>query len=253
MAKAKTPTKTKSKAPVAKKPEVKAERLTVPSPEKLLEAGVHFGHLRRRWHPRMAPYIFTEQEGVHVFDLFKTHEALKEASQFIKKTVADGGSVIFVGTKRQASEVVGREARRVGAYFINSRWLGGLLTNFDSVKKNINKLEDLSQKIKEKELEHYTKKEQLLISRHVEKMEREIGGLKGLKELPKAVVLASAKGEEIAAREARLVGIPVVAITDTNADPMLVDYLIPGNDDSTASIEILIATLADAYAAGKKK
>src|SRR3990170_6503176 len=126
MAKAKAAVKTKTKTAASPK----AERLTVPSPEKLLEAGVHFGHLRRRWHPRMAPYIFTEQEGVHVFDLFKTHEALKEASQFIKKTVADGGSVIFVGTKRQASEVVGREARRVGAYFINSRWLGGLLTNF---------------------------------------------------------------------------------------------------------------------------
>src|SRR3990172_2102252 len=187
MAKVKTPTKTKSKAPVAKKPEVKAERLTIPSPGKLLEAGVHFGHLRRRWHPRMAPYIFTEQEGVHVFDLFKTHEALKEASQFIKKTVADGWAVIFVGTKRQASEVVGREAKRVGVFYITSRWVGGLLTNFDSVKKNILQLEDLSGKIKGKELEHYTKKEQLLISRHVEKLEREIGGLKGLKELPKAL------------------------------------------------------------------
>ncbi|MEX1061719.1 MAG: 30S ribosomal protein S2 [Patescibacteria group bacterium] len=253
MAKVKATTKTKPKTTAVKKAEVKAERLTVPSPEKLLEAGVHFGHLRRRWHPRMAPYIFTEQEGVHVFDLYKTQEALKEATQFIKKTVSDGGSVIFVGTKRQAAEVVEREAKRVGAYFITGRWLGGLLTNFDSVKGNIKKLEDLSQKMKAGELDHYTKKEQLLIAREVEKLEREIGGLRGLTALPKAVVLASAKGEEIAAHEAKLLGIPVVAITDTNADPQLVDYIIPGNDDSATSIELLMATLADAFAAGRKK
>ncbi len=236
----------------AKKKQPKAP-LKVPTPEQLLEAGVHFGHLKRRWYPKMAPYIYTEKSGVHVFDLYKTHENLKKVAGFLQDVVEDGGTVLFVGTKRQAQEIVGREASRAGAFYLTKRWVGGLLTNFDSVKKNIEKMEDLSKKIKGNELSHYTKKEQLLAARELAKLESEIGGLRGMKVLPKALVLASVKGEEIASAEGRQIGIPVVGIADTNADPSTVDYPIPGNDDAAASIEILIKTLADAVASARKK
>lgn len=227
-------------------------RLLIPSPEQLLEAGVHFGHLKRRWYPKMAPYIYTEKEGVHVFDLYKTREKLSEAAKFLRDVVFQGGKVLFVGTKRQAQEIVGREARRAGAFYLNKRWVGGLITNFDSVKKNIEKMGDLSSKIAGKELAKYTKKEQLLAARELAKLESDIGGLKGMRELPQVLVLASVRTEEIAAAEARQRGIPIVGIADTNADPSKVNYPIPGNDDASASIEILIKTLADAVAAGSK-
>jgi len=250
---AKSKTKTKTAKSKSAKPAPKAARLTVPSPEKLLEAGVHFGHLRKRWHPRMAPYIFTEKDGVHVFDLYQTQEKLKEAAQFLRNTAGNGGKALFVGTKRQAAEIVEREAKRAGAFYVTSRWLGGTLTNFDSVWGNVEKLEDLAKKVKGEELEHLTKKEQLMIDREIAKLEAQVGGLRGMSTLPDALVLASAKGEETAAREAQQKGIPVIAITDTNADPDLVDYVIPGNDDSASSIEIIFQTLATALEAGKKK
>ena len=229
-----------------------ATRLSVPSPEQLLEAGVHFGHLKRRWYPKMAPYIYTEKDGVHVFDLYKTRDKLAEAAKFLRDVVSQGGRVLFVGTKRQAQEIVGREAGRAGAFYLNKRWVGGLLTNFDSVKKNIEKMEDLSKKIAGNELSKYTKKEQLLAARELAKLESEIGGLKGMRELPQVLVLSSVRSEEIAAAEARHRGIPIVGIADTNADPAKVNYLIPGNDDATASIEIIIRTLAGAIAGASK-
>jgi len=169
-----------------------------------------------------------------------------EAAKFLRDVVANGGKVLFVGTKRQAQEIVGREASRAGAFYLNRRWVGGLITNFDSVKKNIVKMEDLSQKIRENKLSQYTKKEQLLAARELAKLENDIGGLKGMRELPQAMVLASIKSEEIAASEARQRGIPLVGIADTNADPAKVSYPIPGNDDATASIEIIMKALADA-------
>ncbi len=246
MAEKKVKTKTKK---TAKKP---ALRLNVPTPEQLLDAGVHFGHVKRRWHPKMGPYIHAEKNGVHVFDLYKTQDLLKEAAQFLRGAVADGNKVLFVGTKRQAQEAIMREAKRVDAFYITERWVGGLLTNFGSVKKNIEKLEQLEKKVKNKEFEHYTKKEHLLIEREIAKLDRQIGGLKGMKELPGVLVLASARGEDTAAREARQKEIPVVAIADTNADPDLVDYVIPGNDDSASSVELIIKTLADAVELGRK-
>lgn len=228
-------------------------KLKIPTAEQLLEAGVHFGHLKSRWHPRMAPCIFTEKEGIHIFDLYKTRESLREATRFLQNLTAKGGSVLFVGTKKQAREVVSAEAERVGAYYLVERWVGGLLTNFESVKRNIEKLEELSSKMEKGELAHYTKKERLLIEREIKKLDRDIGGLRGMKELPAVLVLTSAKNETIAAREAQKVGIPVVAIADTNADPGLVDYVIPGNDDARASIKIIMKTLASAIASGSKK
>ena len=243
--------KTKAKAATIKKTVL--AKLSIPTPEQLLEAGVHFGHLKRRWYPKMAPFIYTEKEGVHVFDLYKTREKLTEAAKFLQKTVSEGGKVVFVGTKKQAQEIVGREASRAGAFYLNKRWIGGLFTNFDSVKKNIEKMEDLSKKIKDNELSHYTKKEQLLAARELAKFESDIGGLKGMRELPQALVLASVRSEEIAAAEARHRKIPIVGIADTNADPSKVNYPIPGNDDASASIEIIIKTLADAVASGKRQ
>ncbi|NIT03552.1 30S ribosomal protein S2, partial [Candidatus Saccharibacteria bacterium] len=219
--------------------------------EQLLEAGVHFGHVRRRWHPKMAPYIYTEKDGVHIFDLFKTRARLEEACRFLQERSAREG-ILFVGTKKQAQEIVRREAERVGVYFLTERWVGGLLTNFKAVRKNIEKLEELSDKMKKGEFKHYTKKERLLIEREIRKLERDIGGLQGLRKLPKALVLASARNEAIAAKEGKKTGVPVVAIADTNANPLLVDYIIPANDDAAASIEIIIKTLADAVAKRKR-
>jgi len=246
-------TKVRKSTPSKTKTETKVVRVKVPTAEQLLEARVHFGHLKRRWHPKMAPYIYTEKEGVHVFDLYKTHESLKEAAGFLQDAVSKGGKILFAGTKRQAREIVEREAKRVKAFYITERWLGGLLTNFDYVKKNVEKLEELAQKVADKEFEHYTKKERLMVQREIAKLEYQIGGLRGMKKLPDVVVLASAKGEDIAAREARQKDIPVIAITDTNADPSLIDYPIPGNDDSAGSIEIIIKTLADAVALVSRK
>lgn len=231
-------------------PKTKSTTVKVPTAEELLEAGVHFGHLKRRWYPKMAPYIYSTQEGVHVLDLYKTREMLSEAAKFLRGAAVEGG-ILFVGTKRQVQDIVKREAERAGAFYLARRWVGGLLTNFSSVKKNIEKLEELSRKMKEKEFEHYTKKERLLISREIAKLEREIGGLVGMKELPAALVLSSSVSEAIAWREAKQMGIPVVAICDTNADPTQIDYPIPGNDDASGSVEIIMKTLADSVAAGK--
>jgi small subunit ribosomal protein S2 len=229
----------------------KAVSVKIPSAEQLLEARVHFGHLKRRWHPKMAPFIYTDQEGVHIFDLYKTREKLERACRLLREKAAEG-SVLFVGTKRHSKGIIEREAERAGAFHLSERWVGGLLTNFESVHKNVKKLEELSRKVKEGEFKHYTKKERLLIDRQIRKLDRDIGGLQGMERLPVALVLASAKSEAIAAREARGVGIPVVAITDTDANPGLVDYVIPGNDDAATSVEIIIKTLADAALSGRK-
>lgn len=224
-----------------------AEKITL---EELLDAGVHFGHQRRRWHPRMASYIYTEEKGVHILDLAKTREHLIAAAKFLYQTAKDGGTIIFVGTKRQAKDIVEREAQRCGAMFVTERWLGGLLTNFDSVKINMERLNDLTEKREKGELAHYTKKERLEIDRKIKKLETFVGGIKDLKELPDAIVLASARKEQVAVREANRKGIPLVAIVDTNADPRPIDYPIPGNDDARKSLALLFRILADAVLEG---
>ncbi len=224
-----------------------AEKISL---EELLDAGVHFGHQRRRWHPRMAPYIYTEEKGVHILDLAKTRERLITAAKFLYQTAKDGGTIIFVGTKRQAKDIVEREAQRCGAMFVTERWLGGLLTNFDSVKINMERLNDLTEKREKGELAHYTKKERLEIDRKIKKLETFVGGIKDLKELPDAIVLASARKEQVAVREANRKGIPLVAIVDTNADPRPIDYPIPGNDDARKSLALLFRILADAVLEG---
>ncbi len=227
-----------------------AEKITL---EELLDAGVHFGHQKRRWHPRMAPYIYMEEKGVHIFDLAQTRDCLVVAAKLLYQTAKDGGAIIFVGTKRQAKKIVREEAERCGAMFITERWLGGLLTNFDHVKINMERLNDLSGKREKGEFQHYTKKERLEIDRKIAKLEKTVGGIRNLKKPPAAVVLASARREQTAVHETVRKEIPLVAIVDTNADPRPVDYPIPGNDDARKSLALIFKVLADAVAAGYGK
>jgi small subunit ribosomal protein S2 len=226
-----------------------AEKITL---EELLDAGVHFGHQRRRWHPRMAQYIYTEEKGVHIFDLAQTRECLITAAKFLYQTAKDGGTIIFVGTKRQAKDIVEAEAKRCGAMFITERWLGGLLTNFSHVKINMERLNELTTKRQKGELEHYTKKERLLIDREIAKLETFVGGIRELKELPAAIVLASARKEQTAVHEANRKHVPLAAIVDTNADPTPIDYPIPGNDDARKSLALIFKLLADAVEEGRR-
>lgn len=226
--------------------------MTKVSLKELLEAGVHFGHQSRRWNPKMRPFIYTEREGIHVIDLTQTSARLDVAYDYVKDLVASGGEIIFVGTKRQAQETVMAEAKRVGAMYIAERWLGGLLTNFESVHKNIKRLNELREKRDKGELSEFTKKEQLLIDREIAKMERVIGGIDRLQKIPEAIFVIDAKKEDNAVREARKTGVKVVALADTNVDPTMIDYPIPANDDAMRAIELLTRVMADAYAEGKE-
>lgn len=226
--------------------------MTTVSLKELLEAGVHFGHQARRWNPKMKPFIYTERDGVHVIDLAQTASRLDVAYDYVKNTVAEGGEIIFVGTKRQAQEIVKREAERVGAMYVTERWVGGLLTNFEAVHKNIKRLNDLREKRDRKELGHFTKKEQLMIDREITKMETLIGGIDRLDKLPSAIFVIDAKKEENAIKEAKKTGVTVVALADTNADPTVIDYPIPANDDAIKAIELLTTTIANAYEEGQQ-
>lgn len=219
--------------------------------QELYDAGAHFGHQKRRWHPRMAPYIFVTQSETHIFDLEKTQKLLADAAEFLRQTAKNGGKIIFVGTKRQAKEIVKAHAQRCGALYITERWIGGLLTNFSQIKtNNIGRLNTLIEKRDKNEFAYLTKKERLLIDREIAKLESVFGGLKTLKELPQAIVLGSARREQTAVREAKRTEIPVAAITDTNTDPTPITYPIPANDDSRKTIELIFKTLADAVAEG---
>jgi len=220
----------------------------LPSLKELLEAGVHFGHETKRWNPKMRPYIFTAKEKIHIIDLEKTEEALKKAVEFVKNIGRRNGKIIFLSTKKQATEIVKSEAERVKAIHLTVRWLGGLFTNFETLTKNLKKLADLEENMKN---DSYTKREQLLMARKAEKLNRLIGGIRELDTLPDAIFIVDAKKEENAVFEAKKVGVPIVAIVDTNSDPTLIDYPIPGNDDAIKSISILVKTIADAYEEGK--
>lgn len=220
--------------------------------KKLLEAGVHFGHQSRRWNPKMKQFIYTERDGIHVIDLTKTAVKLEQALDFIKATAADGGEVIFVGTKRQAKDIVKAEATRVGAMHVASRWIGGLLTNFDNVSKNIKRLNDLREKRAKNELANLTKKERLLIDREIAKMEDSFGGVDRMTKLPEALFVIDSKKEVNAIAEANKSGVEVVALTDTNADPTVVTYPIPSNDDAIKAIQLMTSLAADSYAEGKE-
>jgi small subunit ribosomal protein S2 len=217
----------------------------------LLEAGVHFGHQVRRWNPKMAPYIFTKRNGIHIIDLAKTIPLFKVAWEFVRDEVAKGADVLFVGTKKQAQAIIEEQALRCGAYYINQRWLGGLLTNFQTVRKSIEKLKRLERMEAEGAFDILPKKEVVKIKKKKEKLERFLKGIKDMEKLPDIIYIVDTVREDIAVREAKKLGIPVVAIADTNCDPDLIDYPIPGNDDAIKAINLITTKIADAVLEGK--
>jgi small subunit ribosomal protein S2 len=217
----------------------------------LLETGVHFGHRTRKWNPRMKPYIFTERNGIHIIDLQQTLEAFQEASALITKTVADGGTILFVGTKRQAQETIELEATRAGMPYVNSRWLGGTLTNWRTIRSRITELENLEKRRDEGEFELLTKKEALTMRRKIDRLEERLGGIRNMKGLPGLIFIVDVRREETAIHEANLLNIPVIALVDTNCDPSGVDYVIPSNDDAIRAIKLLTAKIADSVLEGK--
>ncbi len=224
-----------------------------PEIKELLIAGVHFGHQTQRWNPKMKKYIFTSKNGIYIIDLIKTLQCLKEARQKIYETVAEGESILFVGTKKQAQEIVSQEAQRCGMFYVVERWLGGTLTNFLTIKKSIDKLLKLEKMSTDGTYEKLPKKEVLKLERRREKLERDLGGIKGMYRLPGLLYVVDAKKEKIAVAEANRLGIPVVAIVDTNTDPDPIDYPIPGNDDAIKSIQLITKMIADTVIEAKEK
>jgi len=222
------------------------------SMKQLLEAGVHFGHQTRRWNPKMSLYIFGERNGIHIIDLQKTVKKLKEAYQFTKDLAASGETIVFVGTKKQAQDAIREEADRCGMPYVNYRWLGGMLTNFATVKKSISYLKEL-ESISEKEMSERSKKEQSMLNKDKEKLMRSLGGIKNMPKLPGAIFVIDTKKEHIAVQEARKLGIPVIAVVDTNCDPGEIDVVIPGNDDAIRAVKLMASVMASAILEGRSK
>ena len=227
-------------------------KMSVVSMKQLLEAGVHFGHQTRRWNPKMAPYIFAERNQIYIIDLSKTVKLINEAYDFVKEVVAEGKPVLFVGTKKQAQESIKEEAIRAGEYFVNERWLGGMLTNYKTIETRIKRLFELEKMEENGTLELLTKKEKALLLGEKDKLERFLGGIKNMPELPGAIFVVDPKKEKIAVHEARKLGIPVVGIVDTNCDPDEIDYVIPGNDDAIRAVKLLTSVIADAVVEAKQ-
>lgn len=219
--------------------------------QELLEAGCHFGHQARRWNPKMAPYIYAERDGVHIFDLAKTAEALEKASTILYEAARDGKAVVFVGTKRQAQQIVKEEVSNAGAMYITTRWPGGLLTNWEQVGKSVKKLGTMKKEKEEGKYQMYTKKENVLIDRQILKLERFFGGIAGLTKIPEILVITDINKEIVAVKEAKAKGVFVIAICDSNVDPDSVDLVIPANDDAVGSLKLIIAALAKAFKEGK--
>ncbi|MDZ4712280.1 MAG: 30S ribosomal protein S2 [bacterium] len=218
--------------------------------EDLLLAGSHFGHLTRRWDPKMKKYIFMERNGIHIIDLKKTLDLLIEACNSISKISAEGKKILFVGTKKQAKQIVKDEAERCGAFYVSERWLGGMLTNFNTVRKSIKKLTNIQKMETDGTIDQFVKKERLILSRDREKLEKVLNGIVNMSRLPGAIFVVDIKKEHIAINEAKKLNIPVYAIVDTNCDPDLVDYPVPANDDAVKSIEIILKAIADAAIEG---
>ena len=222
------------------------------SMKQLLEAGVHFGHQTRRWNPKMAKYIFTERNGIYIIDLQKTVKMLDTAYDFIRDVSAEGGEILFVGTKKQAQEAIKEEAEECGMHYVNARWLGGMLTNYRTIKTRIARLEQLNKMKEDGTFDLLPKKEVVQLEHEIEKLEKFIGGIKNMGELPKAIFVVDTRKEKIAVAEARNLGIPVVAIVDTNCDPDEIDYVIPGNDDAIRAVKLIAGAMADAVIEGRQ-
>ena len=220
--------------------------------KQLLEAGVHFGHQTRRWNPKMAAYIFTERNGIYIIDLQKTVKKLEEAYFFVRDTAAAGESILFVGTKKQAQDAIKEEAERCGQFFVNARWLGGMLTNFKTMRTRINRLNQLKKMQEDGTFDLLPKKEVIKLQLEIAKLEKYLGGVKEMKKLPGAMFVVDPRKEKNAIAEAKKLGIPVVAIVDTNCDPDEVDYVIPGNDDAIRAIKLISQTMANAVLEGKQ-
>ncbi|MBK5897642.1 30S ribosomal protein S2 [Catonella massiliensis] len=220
--------------------------MSVISMKQLLEAGVHFGHQTRRWNPKMAPYIYTERNGIHIIDLQKSVGMVDTAYEAIKNIVANGGTILFVGTKKQAQEAVKDEAIRSGMYYVNERWLGGMLTNFKTIKSRIAKLKEYEKMSEDGTFDVLPKKEVIQIKKAWEKLEKNLGGIKEMKKLPDAIFVVDPKKERICIQEAHTLDIPVIGIADTNCDPDELTYVIPGNDDAIRAVKLIVAKMADA-------
>ncbi|QLA17179.1 30S ribosomal protein S2 [Desulfolutivibrio sulfoxidireducens] len=221
------------------------------SMKQLLETGVHFGHQTRRWNPKMRPFIFGARNGIHIIDLQQTVKLYQKAHDFIVDIISQGGKLIFVGTKRQAQESVKKEAERSGQFFVTNRWMGGMLTNFQTIKKSIERLKTLEHMFEDGSISRFPKKEIVMMNREVTKLNLALGGIKDMDGLPQAAFIIDPKREEIAVQECRKLGIPVVAVVDSNCDPDLIDYIIPGNDDAIRAIKLFAASIAEACLEGE--
>ena len=220
--------------------------------KQLLEAGVHFGHQTRRWNPKMAEYIFTERNGIYIIDLQKTVKKLEEAYNFIRSLTEEGKSILFVGTKKQAQDSIKEEALRCGSYFVNARWLGGMLTNFTTIRRRVNRLKQLREMQENGTFDLLPKKEVIKLNLEIVKLEKFLGGIENMQDLPSALFIVDPRKEKIAVLEARKLGIPIVAVVDTNCDPDEVDYVIPGNDDAIRAVKLLVSVVANAVIEGKE-
>lgn len=226
--------------------------MSVVSMKQLLEAGVHFGHQTRRWNPKMAPYIFTERNGIYIVDLQKTVKMIDNAYAFMKEVAESGKPILFVGTKKQAQEAVYDEAKRCGEYYVNQRWLGGMLTNYKTISNSIKKLNHIREMEEDGTFEKLSKKEVIKFNLEADKLEKFLGGIKDMKGMPGAIFVVDPKKEKIAVREARILAIPIVGIVDTNCDPDDVDYVIPANDDAIRAVKLIAGTMADAVLEAKQ-
>jgi small subunit ribosomal protein S2 len=226
--------------------------MSVITMKNLLEAGVHFGHQTRRWNPKMAPYIFTERNGIYIIDLQKTVKKVEQAYNFIREISSEGGEVLFVGTKKQAQEAVESEAKRCNMPYVNQRWLGGMLTNYKTIKKRIDRLHELGKMEEDGIFEILPKKEVIQLKHEEERLEKFLGGIKNMEKMPDAIFIVDPRKERIAVKEAEILGIPVIAIVDTNCDPDEIDLVIPGNDDAIRAVELLTETMANAVLEGRQ-
>ncbi|MBS4871302.1 MAG: 30S ribosomal protein S2 [Peptoniphilus sp. oral taxon 375] len=226
--------------------------MSVVSMKSLLEAGVHFGHQTRRWNPKMAKYIFTERNGIYIIDLQKTVKKIEEAYDYVREIAANGGEILFVGTKKQAQDAIGKEANKCGMPYINQRWLGGLLTNYKTIRKRIDRLEELERMEEDGTFDVLPKKEVIKLRHEAERLEKFLGGIKNMNGMPDAIYIVDPKKEQIAVKEAQILGIPVIGILDTNCDPDEVDYPIPGNDDAIRAVKLITETMANAVIEGKQ-
>ncbi len=226
--------------------------MAVVSMKQLLEAGVHFGHQTRRWNPKMAEYIFTERNGIYIIDLQKTVKKIEEAYMFVRDIAAEGGSLLFVGTKKQAQDAIREESKRSEMFFVNVRWLGGMLTNFKTIKKSVQKLHNLNKMAEDGTFDLLPKKEVAALQKEMADLEKNLGGIKDMKTLPSAMFVVDPKKEKNAVDEAKKLGIPVVAIVDTNCDPDEIDYVVPGNDDAIRAIKLIASIMADAVLEGRQ-